>query len=115
MSEKQNYDKILMVSGIVLGLGVAAYGAWTFMKLDDQYKFTTRVSEKPVEPPSGIKKAETVNQEISASHELKPIVQETQEYVGFVAPNLWIKTGGRNPSTSCPDRPFTGISPINGS
>ena len=47
MSEKQNYDKILMVSGIVLGLGVAAYGAWTFMKLDDQYKFTTRVSEKP--------------------------------------------------------------------
>lgn len=72
MSEKQNYDKILMVSGIVLGLGVAAYGAWTFMKLDDQYKFTTRVSEKPVEPPSGIKKAETVNQEISASHELKP-------------------------------------------
>ena len=97
MSEKQNYDKILMVSGIVLGLGVAAYGAWTFMKLDDQYKFTTRVSEKPVEPPSGIKKAETVNQEISASHELKPIVQETQEYVGFVAPNLWIKTGGTEP------------------
>lgn len=86
MSEKQNYDKILMVSGIVLGLGVAAYGAWTFLKLDDQYKFTTRVSEKPVEPPSGIKKAETVNQEISASHELKPIIQETQEYVGFVAP-----------------------------
>lgn len=97
MSEKQNYDKILMVSGIVLGLGVAAYGACTFMKLDDQYKFTTRVSEKPVEPPSGIKKAETVNQEISASHELKPIVQETQEYVGFVAPNLWIKTGGTEP------------------
>ena len=26
MSEKQNYDKILLASGIVLGLGVAAYG-----------------------------------------------------------------------------------------
>ena len=26
MSEKQNYDKILLASGIVLGLGVAVYG-----------------------------------------------------------------------------------------
>ena len=25
MSEKQNYDKILMVSGIVLGLGAVSY------------------------------------------------------------------------------------------
>ena len=30
MSEKQNYDKILLASGIVLGLGVAAYGTLTF-------------------------------------------------------------------------------------
>lgn len=47
MSEKQNYDKILLASGIVLGLGVAAYGTLTFLGLNDKYKFTTQVSEKP--------------------------------------------------------------------
>lgn len=46
MSEKQNYDKILLASGIVLGLGVAAYGTLTFLGLNDKYKFTTQVSEK---------------------------------------------------------------------
>ena len=90
MSEKQNYDKILLASGIVLGLGVAAYGTLTFLGLNDKYKFTTQVSEKAIEPPPGIKKAAEVGQELSASHELKPIAQETQKYVGFVAPNLWI-------------------------
>ncbi len=40
MSEKQNYDKILLASGIVLGLGVAAYGTLTFLGLNDKYKFT---------------------------------------------------------------------------
>ena len=57
MSEKQNYDKILLASGIVLGLGVAAYGTLTFLGLNDKYKFTTQVSEKAIEPPPGIKKA----------------------------------------------------------
>ena len=97
MSEKQNYDKILLASGIVLGLGVAAYGTLTFLGLNDKYKFTTQVSEKAIEPPPGIKKAAEVGQELSASHELKPIAQETQKYVGFVAPNLWIKEGGMEP------------------
>ena len=63
----------------------------TFLGLNDKYKFTTQVSEKAIEPPPGIKKAAEVGQELSASHELKPIAQETQKYVGFVAPNLWIK------------------------
>ena len=97
MSEKQNYDKILLASGIVLGLGVAVYGTVTLLGLNDKYKFTTQVSEKAIEPPPGIKKAAEVNQELSASHELKPIAQETQQYVGFVAPNLWIKEGGMEP------------------
>ena len=60
MSEKQNYDKILLASGIVLGLGVAAYGTLTFLGLNDKYKFTTQVSEKAIEPPPGIKKAAEV-------------------------------------------------------
>ena len=47
MSEKQNYDKILLASGIVLGLGVAAYGTLTFLGLNDKYKFTTQVLKKP--------------------------------------------------------------------
>lgn len=97
MSEKQNYDKILLTSGIVLGLGVAVYGTLTFLGLDQQYRFTTQVSEKTVEPPAGISKAKEVNQELSASHELKPIALDTQQYVGFVAPHLWIKTGAADP------------------
>ncbi len=97
MSEKQNYDKILLASGIVLGLGVAAYGTLTLMGLNDKYKFPIQISEKTIEPPPGIRKAAEVGQELSASHELKPIAQETQKYVGFVAPNLWIKEGEMEP------------------
>ncbi|UQT46431.1 hypothetical protein M5E88_10140 [Akkermansia muciniphila] len=115
MSEKQNYDKILLASGIVLGLGVAAYGTLTFLGLNDKYKFTTQVSEKAIEPPPGIKKAAEVGQELSASHELKPIAQETQKYVGFVAPNLWIKEGEWNPLTSSPVRLSTATFRTNGS
>ena len=49
MSEKQNYDKILLASGIVLGLGVAVYGTVTLLGLNDKYKFTTQVSEKAID------------------------------------------------------------------
>ena len=115
MSEKQNYDKILLASGIVLGLGVAVYGTVTLLGLNDKYKFTTQVSEKAIEPPPGIKKAAEVNQELSASHELKPIAQETQQYVGFVAPNLWIKEGGMEPFDIISDLPSTATSRTNGS
>lgn len=97
MSEKQNYDKILLTGGIILGLGVAAYGTMTLLGLNEQYKFTTRVSDKPIEAPAGIKTASAVNQDISAEHALKPIQLDTQSYVGFVAPNLWIKSGGTEP------------------
>ncbi len=58
MSEKQNYDKILLASGIVLGLGVATYGTLTFLGLNDKYKFTTQVSEKAIEPPPGIRESQ---------------------------------------------------------
>ena len=68
MSEKQNYDKILLASGIVLGLGVAVYGTVTLLGLNDKYKFTTQVSEKAIEPPPGIKKAAEVNQELCAGN-----------------------------------------------
>lgn len=111
MSEKQNYDKILLASGIVLGLGVAACGTLTFLGLNDKYSFTTQVSEKTIEPPAGITKAAAVNQELSASHELKPIAQETQQYVGFVAPNLWIKAGGTDPFDVVAGSPIHGNIP----
>lgn len=104
-----------MASGIVLGLGVAAYGTLTFLGLNDKYKFTTQVSEKAIEPPPGIKKAAEVGQELSASHELKPIAQETQKYVGFVAPNLWIKEGGMEPFDIISGPLSTATSRTNGS
>lgn len=111
MSEKQTYDKVLLVSGLILGLGVAAYGTLTFLGLDEQYKFTTRVTDKPVEPPAGIKKAAAVNQEIGATHDLKPISLGSQEYVAFVAPNLWIKTGGTDPFDIISGPPLHGSIP----
>nr|WP_270589031.1 Amuc_1099 family pilus-like system protein [Akkermansia muciniphila] len=115
MSEKQNYDKILLASGIVLGLGVAAYGTLTFLGLNDKYKFTTQVSEKAIEPPPGIKKAAEVGQELSASHELKPIAQETQKYVASSPPISGLRRGEWNPLTSSPVRLSTATSRTNGS
>lgn len=97
MSEKQNYDRILLASGLFLGIGCIATGIITLTGLDSKYTFNTQIKSQDIAPPDGIKKTAELNQELSASHELKPIAQTTQQYVGFVAPTLWIKDGEMEP------------------
>ncbi len=117
MSEKQNYDKILLTSGIVLGLGVAAWGVMTFVGLDKVHKFNTKVTTQEVETPAGIADAKKLNTVLTADHSLKPIAIKgegdvlLQEYVGFVSPSLWIKLGETEPFDIIAGKPIHGNIP----
>ncbi len=97
MSDKENYDKILLTSGIVLGLGMAAWGVLTFTGLSDTHKLNTAIPDKAPEKPAGIATAKSINEQLLADHVLKPIKIGNQEYVGFVAPKLWVKIGDSVP------------------
>ncbi len=97
MSDKENYDKVLLTSGIVLGLGMAAWGVLTFTGLSDTHKLNTSIPDKAPEKPAGIATAKAINDQLAADHVLKPIKVGNQEYVGFVAPKLWVKIGNPVP------------------
>ncbi len=117
MSEKQNYDKILLTSGIVLGLGVATWGVITLVGLDKVHKFSTKVTTQEVETPAGIAEAKNLNAVLTEDHTLKPIPLRgegnvlLQEYVGFASPSLWIKLGDTEPFDIIAGKPIHGNIP----
>ena len=92
----------------LLDTHIAAYR----QKLSAQLSVHSRCANPMLTGRSGF---DYYRQELSASHELKPIAQETQKYVGFVAPNLWIKEGGMEPFDIISGPLSTATSRTNGS
>ncbi len=96
MAEKESYDKVLLTAGIILGVGIATYGVMSLSSLSETHQVDTRVMDKELVASPGIDAAKKLDAALNASYSLQPIIQPTQEYVGFVAPELWVDMKGKN-------------------
>ena len=97
MSEKSKYDKILLTTGIIIGVGAGIVGALGFLSLEDLYKAPNNVTYKKPAQPTGITEAKIVSEAISANHDLVAPKHESQEFVPWSAPYLWLKSNTTEP------------------
>lgn len=96
MSFNENYDKVFLTVGGLLGLAGIGVGALFYMGLDEKYTINDTIRSKEVSLP-GIAQSQQLEQAITADHEIKRPQIGAQHFDVFAGPQLWLQKGKVTP------------------
>ncbi len=89
MSFNNNYDKVFLYTGILLGCAGIGFGAWSYSTLDDKYADRPRISDKPVEVPGIALSGQLLDHKIKADHQIARPKNGTHFFDIFVGPDIY--------------------------
>lgn len=89
MSFNENYDKVFLTVGGILGMACIGFGVTGYLGLDEKYTINSTIKSKNVEVP-GIAEAEKIGKSIAADHEIQRPRIGAQFFDMFTGPKLWL-------------------------